>query len=184
MKVKYGLFWLSNDFDEPAVQFNVCEELGHNPGVDGHLYKSEAAAIMALELYFSVIQKASVSKTASLTSAHLSDSPGLNAYLVKLISEYGFAHFRKWIEARVKVYPVVIEREPISEELFEAQRDYGFGVNIFSGEEEKLYQEIAALRNVVQVGLISTREAMLDCWNKHFPDKPLSLKKGKLEAST
>ena len=39
------------DCNLPTRQFHICVELGHNPGVDGHLFKSEAVAREAMGLF-------------------------------------------------------------------------------------------------------------------------------------
>jgi len=40
----YGFFNICGDCDEPVRTFEICSYLGHNPGIDGHFYKSREEA--------------------------------------------------------------------------------------------------------------------------------------------
>lgn len=47
---RLGLFRVCGECDEPSGTFSICDYLGYNPGVDGHLFKSQAAAEEAMAL--------------------------------------------------------------------------------------------------------------------------------------
>lgn len=47
------------------------------------------------------------------------------------------------------------------------------GLTFCCGKEERLTNEIAALRNVVQRAMIAGCKEAFDAWNYHFPDKPM-----------
>ena len=46
--------------NKPVSQFNICNELGHNPGVDGHLFRTIKEAKKAMSLYDKKIGRAHV----------------------------------------------------------------------------------------------------------------------------
>ena len=46
---KWAIYWFCGECNKPTSQVEVCEVLGHNPGVDGHLFKSEEAAQKAFD---------------------------------------------------------------------------------------------------------------------------------------
>jgi hypothetical protein len=56
---------------------------------------------------------------------------------------------------------------PISDE---AKR---VGLTFCCGKEERLVNEIASLRNVVQSGINANCEAVIEAWNRRFPDAPV-----------
>ena len=47
------------------------------------------------------------------------------------------------------------------------------GLTFCCGKEERLTNEIAALRNVVQRAMIAGCKEAFDAWNYYFPDKPM-----------
>lgn len=47
---RWALFRRCGECNEPTRIVEVCEELGYNPGVDGHLFRSEKEAYRVLEL--------------------------------------------------------------------------------------------------------------------------------------
>lgn len=44
MKIKYAFFWVCSTCNEPSDTFNVCKELGFNPGTDGHMFNNPKQA--------------------------------------------------------------------------------------------------------------------------------------------
>jgi hypothetical protein len=67
------------------------------------------------------------------------------------------------IEQHLEMVPAGA-REPISDDA------KAVGLNFCCGREEKLVCEIAALRNVVQAGMIAGCKQVFDSWNHQFPD--------------
>lgn len=45
---RWGLFRRCGECNEPVEVVDVCKELGYNPGVDGHFFRSEREAYLAL----------------------------------------------------------------------------------------------------------------------------------------
>ena len=63
--------------------------------------------------------------------------------------------------------------DPVSKEALDAAE---FGVKFGCGHDERQSNEIARLRNVVQVALLcSDKQTIIDTWNKYFPHKPLTV---------
>ena len=46
---KWAIYWFCGGCHKPTSQVEVCEVLGHNPGVDGHLFDSKEEAQEALD---------------------------------------------------------------------------------------------------------------------------------------
>ena len=51
MQIKFGFFYMCGDCDQPVKSFNICEVLGHNPGIDGHFFNNAESAKKAWELF-------------------------------------------------------------------------------------------------------------------------------------
>ena len=55
--IKFAFFWVCGECDEPTSTFEICTYLGYNPGVDGHLFKDEATAREAWDLFEKALRK-------------------------------------------------------------------------------------------------------------------------------
>ena len=65
-----------------------------------------------------------------------------------------------------------LEREPSDCEPQSAEATAA-GLTFCCGKDERLTNEIAALRNVVQRAMIADCKEAFEAWNYYFPDKPM-----------
>ena len=47
----YQFFWVCAECDEPVQTLNMCEYLGHNPGVSGHVFLAIDVAMRRWSLF-------------------------------------------------------------------------------------------------------------------------------------
>lgn len=54
---RWAFFRFCGECDEPTHLFEVCEYLGFNPGVDGHLYRSKKCAEEVWETFIKKVKE-------------------------------------------------------------------------------------------------------------------------------
>jgi len=48
---RFAFFNFCGDCDEPVRTFEICSYLGHNPGIDGHLYRTREEAERTWQIF-------------------------------------------------------------------------------------------------------------------------------------